>query len=242
MGYVAPVVSIVMPTYNQAGWLPSALASILSQEYQDWELICVDDGSTDSTPEILASWASLHSARIRVVTHSTNRGTAEAINTGARKSFGWLRTWVSSDNVMHSDWLAKMVPILKSRPKVGAVYSGFTYRRLDVDGNEINRGHHFTMHHPDRLIGQLDCYYGPAFVLRTDTWMAVGPHRGAISHDYDHWLRVEEVCQQLRLEIVGLPGSLCTYNAHPARVTVTRSDQYDAAHWHQRALKRRGLK
>ncbi len=226
-------VGVVMPTFNQARWLPSALASCFAQRTSvEMDLCVVDDGSTDATKSILE----VHSPVLRVITHHKNKGTAEAINTGIEViSDGCdALTWISSDNTMSVDWLEKLSGPLTD-PKVGVAYGGFWY----VVPNRTQ--YHFTPYQKNHLINDLNCYFGPAFLIRRDVWLGAGPHRGRISHDYDHWLRVEEVCLQLGLLIVGVDHPLCWYNAHDQRVTITRHHEYDADRWQAEARKRRGV-
>ena len=125
-------------------------------------------------------------------------------------------------------------------PIFGALYTSYLW---GLPGDPRSRIEHIN-HIPDRLISQTACYYGPSFVIRKDIWEAAGKHRGKISHDYDHWLRVEEACWAAGAEIVfrGDPRTpYVLYNAHDERVTLTRKDQYDAPHWQAEARKRRGL-
>ncbi len=214
-------VSAIMPTYDQAEFIEEAIESVIDQVD---ELIVVDDGSTDDTRAVLAAsrsyWALLY---------GKNRGTAAAINSGFKDSTGDLVTWVSSDNIHEPHWRDALESAMG--PDVGAVYSAFRYG--------IRGTVHFTPYDPGRLIRHQACYFGPSFLILRDVWEAAGPHRGKISHDYDHWLRVEETCWEKGLGIVGLAEPLCDYRVHDKRVTVTRRDQYDADHWQAEARIRR---
>ena len=81
-GAETPPVSIVIPTYNRAEWLPGAIDSVLAQDYPDLELIVVDDGSTDQTPDVLNGYAGRHPEdRFRFL-RQANAGQAEALNRG----------------------------------------------------------------------------------------------------------------------------------------------------------------
>ncbi|MCP3882378.1 MAG: glycosyltransferase [Sulfitobacter sp.] len=208
-------VSAIMPTWNQFEFIHEALGSVRPQVD---ELVIVDDGSTDNTMTMAVD-----------VRHTNNLGTAEAINSGFELTTGELVTWVSSDNVHTPDWRA----VLEARfdDKVGVVYSGFRY---GYKGRDLFRGHQ-----RDLLINDQNCYYGPSFMIRREVWEKAGPHRGKISHDYDHWLRIEEACWEMGLEIRGVPKALCVYRVHPKRQTITRKDQYDAHIWQEEARRRR---
>lgn len=90
-----PVVSIVIPTYNRATFLPASLQSALGQSFEDWEAVVDDDGSTDQTQEILAG---LKDPRIRGFRHPSNRGPAAARNTAIRESRGRYIGLLDSDD------------------------------------------------------------------------------------------------------------------------------------------------
>lgn len=100
------MISVVLPTYNRAPTLPRAIDSVLRQTLQDWELIIVDDGSTDETPQILAEIAD---ARVRLYRHATNRGVTAAQNTGLDDIHGDWFTVLGSDDEITPDALAVML-------------------------------------------------------------------------------------------------------------------------------------
>ena len=218
-------VTAIMPTYNQGDYLDIAIASVATQVDQ---LVVVDDGSTDNTPELLRAWVGLE-----LITHSENRGTAHAINTGFEAATGDLVTWVSSDNIYASDWREILEWAFTEEADLGVAYSAFRY---GIDGNILH-----TMYDPDRLVHNQNCFFGPSFMIAREVWEQAGPHRGKISHDYDHWLRVEEACWDMRRTIVSLPEVLCDYRVHDERATVQRKDQYDADRWQIEAMERRAF-
>ena len=91
------MISIITATYNRAHTLPRAIESVLRQDYPDWELIIVDDGSTDNTAEVLARY---QDPRIRVLKHDRNRGVMSARNTGLDHIRGEWFTLLDSDDEM----------------------------------------------------------------------------------------------------------------------------------------------
>ena len=210
-----------MPHYDQHEFIEAALRTVRGEVDR---LVIVDDGSP--TP--------YKGSDIYI---EQNQGTADAINRGIGvliEDFkpGWM-TWVSADNVYRPNWTTRL--LANTDDQTGAVYGGFTW-----DNGRQSR-YYFVPHQKNRLINQEDCYYGPVFLIRREVWEKAGPHRGKISHDYDHWLRVEEACWDLGLNIVGVDEDLCWYRAHDKRATVLRRDQYDAKHWQQEGRKRRGI-
>jgi glycosyltransferase involved in cell wall biosynthesis len=100
------MVSIIMPAFNRATTLPRAIDSVLRQTFADWELIVVDDGSTDETLEILAH---IEDPRIRTYRHPQNRGVTAAKNTGLDQIHGDWFTLLDSDDEMVPDALAVML-------------------------------------------------------------------------------------------------------------------------------------
>ncbi|HLV05620.1 glycosyltransferase [uncultured Georgenia sp.] len=106
-----PLVSVVLPTKDRAAVLPDAVRSVLAQTYRRWELIVVDDGSRDETPEVLARFTD--DPRVRVVTHETNRGVAAARNSGLAAATGEYVAYLDSDNTWEPDFLELMVRFVR---------------------------------------------------------------------------------------------------------------------------------
>ena len=126
------MISVCLPTYNRALLLRRAIASILSQTFTDFELIVVDDGSTDNTKEIVDSF---RDARIRYIRHETNKGLMASRNTVLRYARGKYLAFQDSDDWWDKKKLEEEVTILeKAPPTVGAVYSRMEKR---YHGGEI---------------------------------------------------------------------------------------------------------
>jgi glycosyltransferase involved in cell wall biosynthesis len=118
----APAVSIILPTYNRAPFLPSAFESIKSQQLRDWELIVVDDGGTDQTGNLVAALAQQASQPVRYVYHP-NRGPYGARNTGLDLARGRYIAFFDSDDLWLSHHLADGVAALEANPGVDWVFS-----------------------------------------------------------------------------------------------------------------------
>ena len=103
-----PAVSVLMSAYNRQAYLDDAIRSVVSQTFEDWELVLIDNGSTDSTPVILRDWAHKDS-RIRVVVNPKNVGVPKVRNQGARIASGRYVSFIDSDDLYRKDALQRMV-------------------------------------------------------------------------------------------------------------------------------------
>lgn len=227
-----PTVSVVMPTYRQAKFLPDALDSLAAQAFQDFELIVVQDGPDPETHIVLSQHEFMDGRKW--LTRTKNGGTADAINEGFKHAKGKYWTWVSSDNVMHPHWLGTLAHVLEEIP-YDAVYTAYERDTgaMTPDGWKSTRNEVFQ--HPyEPLINSENCFIGPSFLYRRELHEKVGEHRGAISHDYDWWLRVEE-----HGKIGWWEDCLATYRVHGGRITVTKRKTYDAGKWRKEAIRRR---
>jgi len=112
------IVSIIIPTYNRAHTLPRAIGSVLAQDYPHWELVIVDDGSTDNTTQVLAQY---NDPRIKIVKHSQNRGVTAAENTGLDVMSGEWFTFLGSDDEIVPYALQAMLQPLEFDPTINAI-------------------------------------------------------------------------------------------------------------------------
>jgi len=122
------LISIVMPTYNDAPYLKSAIDDILAQTYENFELIIVDDGSTDYTSTILENYAK-QDKRIQIFTKK-NGGTGSALNLGFLKANGEFGTWASSDDNKVPHFLESLVTVMKDNRDIEFVSSAFESKYL----------------------------------------------------------------------------------------------------------------
>lgn len=129
-------ISVIMPTYNQAKFIQESIDSVLNQTFENWELIIVDDGSTDDTKEILDKQTD---PRIKIF-HKENGGTGSALNMGFEIATGEYETWLASDNKFYPNALQEMFNILESKKNVDFVYCNCEIGIMDETGlNEIKR-------------------------------------------------------------------------------------------------------
>ena len=121
-----PIVSVIIPTYNRAHLVGRAIKSVLNQTYQDFELIIVDDGSTDNTDKIIKEFQE-HDKRIKYIRHEKNKGGSAARNSGIKISRGEYIAFLDSDD----EWLPRKmekqeIKFQNALDNVGVIYSGFS--------------------------------------------------------------------------------------------------------------------
>jgi glycosyltransferase involved in cell wall biosynthesis len=123
---VTSAVTVVMPSYDAAAFVGEAVESVLAQTIADWELIVVDDGSTDGTPEIVAGY---DDSRVRLLPIEHSGLPAVARNRGLALSESRYVAFLDADDVWLPDKLARQLEVLDSRPEVGLVHTGFEQLR-----------------------------------------------------------------------------------------------------------------
>ena len=113
-----PKLTVIIPTHNRARYLDQAIRSALGQTYGDFELIVVDDGSTDTTVELVGAY---RDRRLRYLSQP-HRGISAAVNLGIRSARGCYIARLDSDDLWFPDMLATLVPVLDAEPEIGVVY------------------------------------------------------------------------------------------------------------------------
>ena len=127
----SPIVSIVLPTYNGAKYIRTSIESCLKQTFTNFELLIVNDCSTDNTLTIINEYAATDE-RVIVINNEFNKKLPLSLNAGFEKANGQYFTWTSDDNYYAPDALTKMVETLQANPQVDLVYSD--YHLIDDDG------------------------------------------------------------------------------------------------------------
>lgn len=209
-------VSIVLPVYNGEDYLPQAVESVLAQTYSNWELIIVDDCSTDGSPAIMEKFAQKDS-RIQIIHNMKNQKLPESLNIGFRQAKGSYFAWTSDDNVYLPDAIETMVHGLESCPECGLVYCDMDY----IDKNGKKTGASTDSGGNIRLD---DCI-GGCFLYRREAAQATGEYDRdmVLVEDYDYWLRMSH-----RFPLRHLPVCKYQYRYHPESLTMTRSAQIQA--------------
>jgi len=180
-----PLVSIIVPSYQQAVFLRQAIDSILAQDYQPIEVLVLDGGSTDGSREILESYGD------RIWFRSApDGGQSQAINEGFRRSRGGIVAWLNSDDFYYPGAVAHAVAALQSNPKAALVYG---------DGNLVARDGSVMLRFPDtvpfdlwRLANLTDYILQPTVFFRREALFSVGLLDEQLNWalDWELWLRL----------------------------------------------------
>jgi glycosyltransferase involved in cell wall biosynthesis len=179
-----PLISIVLPTYNGARYLAESIESVCRQTYAAWELIVVDDASSDETPQIIAAFCA-RDPRIRSVRHETNRRLPAALNIGFAAARGALLSWTSDDNHYQPTALEELAGLLAERPDIDFVFAD--YAIIDDAGRTVRQVRAQEPH--ELLTGEATI---PCFLYRRLVYEQLGGYAEDLflAEDYDFWLRV----------------------------------------------------
>ena len=184
-----PLVSVIIPTHNRGWVLSEAIDSVLAQDFQDYELIVVDDGSTDDTREILDTYG-----RDIIVLHQTNKGVSAARNQGIAQAGGQLLAFLDSDDIWLPRKLSQQVDFFKLHPDAVINQTEEIWIRNDVRVNPKDRHRKPSGMIFERSLGL--CLVSPSAVMIKKTLFdAVGVFDENLPacEDYDLWLRIS--CQ-----------------------------------------------
>ncbi len=203
-------VSVVMPVRDGERFLAEALESVLGQTLADFELIVVDDGSTDGTAALLAD-AARRDERVRVLTQAAG-GLTVALNAGCALVRGPVIARMDADDAALPDRLERQVAFLDAHSNVALVGGGVVL--VDEAGREFDRepGH-------AELAESNGLVHGTV-AMRTEAFRELGGYRLDQSEDYDLWLRFEE-----RFGIAALEEPVVRYRFHPGQFSVTKLER-----------------
>ena len=181
-------VSIILPVYNGRKYLSLAIESIIRQTYENWELIIVDDCSTDRSYDIAKGYA-MKDQRIDVYKNRENKKLPRSLNAGFHMATGDLFTWTSDDNVLMPETIERLVRVFEEQPQVDFVYADII--PIDEHG-DVKKGFCY-------LNGEVDdiYVYNPilaCFLYKREvqeTLKGYNPNK-FLYEDYDFWIRTYE--------------------------------------------------
>jgi glycosyltransferase involved in cell wall biosynthesis len=214
-----PCVSVVMAVRNGSTYLTEAVNSILLQTLRDFELVIVDDGSSDRTPEIIAAFAS-RDGRVRVVTEPPH-GLVPALNRGCALARAPYIARMDADDIAAPSRLSAQLESLRDVSKIGVL--GTAARVIDSSGSPVGTlAFPLTDSEIRALLEVQNAFVHPSVMFRREVFADVGGYRSVAldAEDYDLWLRMAEVTQLANLEEI-----LLDYRVHPDNVTSSKLQQ-----------------
>jgi hypothetical protein len=229
MSMTTPKVTVLMPVHNGAAYLRAAIESVLAQTLADFELLIVDDGSTDATPDILATF---DDPRIVVVRNPTNLGLVASLNLGIERARGAYIARMDADDLCMRGRLWAQARYLDRHPEIGLLGTAFV--RIDAQGEVIFP----AWLAPGETVENTAGYLGWSLLWRTSiqhpTAMIRRSALGAMRYDaayftaedYELWARMGHVTGVARL-----PGAYLSYRTNPAGVSLTQQQKQLETHF-----------
>lgn len=205
-----PRVTVLIPVYNGEKYLHGAITSILAQSFSDFELLILDDGSTDKTVEIVKSYTD---SRIRLIQNETNLGPCATRNKGLRSARGEYVAMLDCDDIACPDRLADQVAFLDSHPEFSMI--GSAVEMLDSEGRVSSVA--FFRQPSDEIPPTLlfnNCFAHSTVMAKRSALLEERYKEDVhFSEDYELWVRVVK-----KYKTWNLPRILVRYRLHPSSV------------------------
>lgn len=207
-------ISVVLPSHNGQQFIKESIDSVIEQSFEKWELIIVNDGSTDDTLNIIKEYQK-KDKRIRIIDNEINMGLPKALNAGFEHSKGRYLTWCSDDNYYYPDALKKMNDYLilnNDKPMVCANYYFLVSGKIEQRFNRYNTKKIY-----------IENSVGACFLYRREVFDLIGGYdeEEFLVEDYEYWLRVLEFCG----EIGFIDEPLLVYRLQDKSLTSTRYNE-----------------
>lgn len=210
-----PLISIVIPSYNQGMYLERTIKSVLEQKYPSLELIIVDGESVDCSKEIIKKY----SASLSWWCSEPDDGQADAINKGIKHSQGALIAWLNADDCLVPGALAKVANFIGKRPDLAVVYG----HRILIDENDFEIGRWILPPHSNEIMKWVDYIPQETLFWRRSAWEQVGgclDQSFAFAMDWELLLRFRAA----GVMIDRMPSFLGLFRVHADQKTASQMD------------------
>ncbi len=197
------LVSVIMPAYNAHKYIENAIMSVIGQEYENWELVITNDGSTDETVSIVEKYVNQYPEKIRLYHNPKNMGVSAALNSCLRHAKGEYVCWLSADDMYLGNMVSSGVSYLTDHPEYGAVFSKPAFADKDdkIIGTWENMGSANLVSHlnkPDSkalyymMFMDSNLIAGCSVLARRSVFEETGffDESNLYSSDYEYWLRM----------------------------------------------------
>jgi glycosyltransferase involved in cell wall biosynthesis len=212
----APMVSIILPVYNGEKYLAESLDSVLAQTYQNWELVIINDGSTDGTENLILNY---QDKRINYLANDGNQGIIFSLNRGLQESKGVYIARLDADDVALPDRIAKQVEFLSEN--LDYVMCGTYFQTIDSNGrllknvmfptNNRDAQSHLLLH---------NCFCHSSIMMRSNIVKELTyDEKFQICEDYDLWNRISRTGK-----ILNLPVFATMYRVHDNNISTIKSE------------------
>lgn len=221
MGSGIPLVSVLLPYCNASPALDAAIASIAAQTFSQWELLLIDNASTDESTLIAQRWAD-HDPRITLL-HEPRIGIAHALNSGLAQASGMYIARMDADDVSPPERLVKQVAYLEAHPEVGVLGTRTAFAStmhesrgmqafVDWQNKILSPREHYVKRFVDAPLAH------PTVMFRRELVSAHGGYdTGPLPEDHELWLRWMDA----GVRFAKLPEELLTWNDHSGRLSRT---------------------
>ncbi len=218
-----PLVSVCIPSYNYEKYIGEAIESVLHQTYTNWEIIVVDDASSDNSPALLEAYQRDYPDRFHFVAAAANRGIGNTLNHCISLAKGDYIAYLGADDRMLPDRLQVQVDYLLQNQSVGAVCSDVY--AIDKEGQRVPVSLPFSTPVFDLRLQLLQGNFlnAPSALVRKKVFDDVGLISPVLQYvqDFDHWLRLLE-----HYELVRLDDKLTEYRIHGGNISVQNPGQH----------------
>ncbi len=210
-----PTLSVILPTYNGMRFLSESIDSILAQTFADFELIIINDCSTDKTADILKDYAKKDN-RIRIITNAVNKKLPASLNIGFAQAKGDFFTWTSDDNRYLPNAFEVMINAFQSHPETDFVYADMQI--IDEQGNAKKT---IRLKTPKSLYN--GCCIGACFLYRRTCYDTLGGYNENLfcAEDYEYWMRLYTA----GIHFMKLNDCLYKYRDNSSSLTATKQQQ-----------------
>ncbi len=213
MTNINPMVTVIIPAYNAAEFLPAAITSVQQQTCSDWELLIINDGSTDDTVAVVRQYQEIDHC-IHLI-HQLNQGVSTARNLGIEKSKGQIIAFLDADDQWFPDKLQQHLQHFQSHPRLGVSFSQVEILNQSGESTGQVSSSRLTDLNPEYLLSENPTTTTSNWVVRKEVFAQVGGFSSDMSYSEDlEWL-LRVICTGV-WEIAGINQVLTRYRTSSA--------------------------